>query len=472
MLSLYPDQAELKDRVLASLNSCGKTLMVMPTGAGKTVVAGKIIEHYLEKKKRIIICVHRVELANQFIQTLESAGFASELTIIKSGRQELPWQPIAVATVQTLAQRKHKSPRDLLVFDEAHHVMANTWQKIIKSYPNAQILGMTATPARSDKRGLGTVFGDMQVGLSMRELINMGRLSEYKAFTIPGIDATSLKARKGQDFLAKELDKITDKKAIASVINAIKQHSPNKRTLVFTGSIRASKEMRDRLIEAGFRAEHIDGSSEYSTHRRESILRQFNEGVIQFLCTVDLISEGFDCPACDCVVLARPTQSLTVYLQQIGRGLRYRVGKEAIILDCAGNIDRVDGGLSPCQIRDWALDDNTPSKNSGASSADKICQVCGKSMPPAATECPNCGFKQEALKRKPLSELNIDLVEINIAGVKTQIPKVREWRYDQQELLKTARAVYQANGIEGLYDLAETLGYKKEWAEQMAENIK
>ena len=467
-IKLYPFQRDLIDRAIASMEGGRRRVCLqLPTGGGKTVMAGWIAQSAHAKGKRTLVLVHRRELQIQFYDTLQTAGLDLHTGFISSGRPTLSWLRHQIASVQTLVRRLDRNTfePDLIFVDEAHHATAASYKKIIDNFPNSRVLGLTATPERLDGKPLAELFDDLVCGPSPRELIDDGFLAPYTARVAEGVKRPDGKLR-GGEYRAEDLDKAASEKAIADVVDAIGRFASAKRCIVFSASCRASLELAAKLNAlGGGRAVHVDGETKAVI--RQQALRDFAEGRVQYLCNVDLISEGFDCPACDCVVMARPTASLTIFLQQVGRALRRQAGKEALLLDCAANIE-VHG--SPCAARAWSL----AGKQGGVKVQSKTCGVCRKIYFKLTDgRCPNCGAPiapdlaggrnpRAGWEEQPMAFYLFDPE----AAAPIMIKRGKAGKYDSRDVNLTARRAYREKGISGLRQLAEALGYKSGWAYQ------
>lgn len=470
-MKLYDDQQDLLKRTVESLNAGRRTIMCLPTGGGKTVIAGRLIHNLNSINKSVLILVHRHELVRQFRATLESVGLGHRCSELTSGAKETAWLPFCIASVQTLVRRLDVTRLDpfLLIIDEAHHAAAASYRKIIARFPKAKLLGMTATPARTDGKGLDDLFDDIVSGAGIRHLIDIKRLSPYKIYAPKILNAQGIGVVRG-DYEKKALDQIADGHAIADVVQAVRQRAATRRILVFATSRRASKDLASSLNAAGIRAEHIDGSSDTTMQRREQVLADFADGTIQAVCNVDLISEGFDCPECDCVVMARPTTSTVLYLQQIGRALRYRDGKCAVIIDCSGNM-AYHG--EPCMDRNWSLEGNNNGKAGGHQNPNApvnfmLCKVCGKLINKVTEDkCSNCGW--EVPDPRPMRQVDVELIEIEIGGGHTLTARSEDGELSSASKEMLARQAYKRGGMDGVLRVQEQLGLPLAWARKQVE---
>ncbi len=466
MISLYPDQSELIERVAQSFRQHRNIILYAPTGSGKTVMAGEIMRRLHNKGGRAIVLAHREELIRQFWTTLCAAGLGDDVGLVTAGRPEESWHRHHLCSVQTLARRlaKTRLAPTLLITDEAHHASAATYRRIQQRWPDIPHLGLTATPARTDGKGLGGIFNEIVQGLGVRELIAMGRLAPYRALSLDaGISGGEARTARG-DYRPDDLARmIVEGEAIANVEQIIRQHCRGRRWLAFGPAIAISIDLAERLRKRGVRCEHIDGT--LPRPERRAILQRFAEGKIDGLCSVDLVSEGFDCPAADTAVMYRRTKSLIVYLQQVGRALRYEPGKTALILDCCGNMLNENHGL-PCAPRQWTLEGEGRKSRSKAAPSVAICEHCHTAMPITQYTCPTCGRARHRPRPQP-AEVNIKLVEVELPGgaVSARIEVKPSGALDGKQVRRIARQVFAEAGEDGVRSLEGKLGYRPGWAD-------
>lgn len=385
-------------------------LLVLPTGGGKTVCFSYMAGRAVEKGLRVWILAHRVELLDQISRTLRE--FAVPHGVIAPGYIADRRKPVQVASVFTLARRLERyDPPDLIIVDEAHHaISASTWGKVITAFPAAKLLGVTATPIRLSGEGLGDLFETMVQGPTMRGLIDLGALSPYRLFAPAGVDLTGVHTRMG-DFVRGVIEAAMDKPSITGdAVAHYRKLAPGRRAVAFCVSVEHAVHVAEQFRAAGISAQAIDGGMDRTL--RASVLSEFSAGRIQVLASCDLISEGFDVPAIEAAILLRPTQSLGLYLQQVGRALRVFPGKtEAVILDHAGNVKR--HGL-PDEERVWSLDGTQRRKGAQKSEVPvKTCGSCFATVHSAATHC-SCGFEFPVQKRE-VEHVDGELQEIDLA---------------------------------------------------------
>jgi DNA repair protein RadD len=413
VISLRPYQQQAVERVRDSFRTGSKRpLLVLPTGGGKTVCFSHITNGAAAKGNRVLILVHRQELLNQCHNSLKGIGVESGL--ICAGLTQDPSQQVQVASVQTLVRRLDRVPRpDLIIIDEAHHASAGSWQTVLKHWPEARTLGVTATPCRLDGKGLGDTFDDLIIGPEVSELISGGFLAQPIYYAPKMVDLTGVKTIAG-DYSRHDVAERLDKPTITG--DAVAHYAkicPGVPAIAFCSSIKHATNVADGFNANGFRAAVLDGK--LSDHERADRIKGLAEGRYHVLTSCDIISEGTDIPVVTAAILLRPTQSLGLHLQQIGRVLRVAPNKpNAIILDHVGNvIDR--HGLAE-EHRDWSLEGEKKGKRSKAlAQGPKYtqCPTCYAVHSPAP-QCPQCGAVKEVKERSPeqvdgtLEQLQID----------------------------------------------------------------
>ena len=341
-MELRQYQKDALNNIIRSHRRGNKNVLLQAaTGSGKTVMASAFVKHFVEQGKKVLFLAHRRELIMQCSEKLDSFGIKHG--IIMAGTQGQFWFDVQVASIDTLRSRSITSkkeelpPADLVIIDEAHRCLSKTYLQLISKYKDSMILGLTATPVRSDGRGLGHIFTDMIQAPSIKWLTGQGSLVQatYYAPSIP--DLKGIQSSMG-DYNSVQLAERMDKpKIISDVISSWKKIANGKKTIVFATSVAHSMNLAESFVDIGVRAAHIDGSTE--NDERERVLREFNSGSIQVICNCMVLTEGFDCPPAEVCVLARPTKSLGMYLQMVGRVLRPNPGKEfATIIDHSGAV--------------------------------------------------------------------------------------------------------------------------------------
>lgn len=428
-----------------------KPLLVAPTGSGKTVIFCAIGKSAAAKGKRVTILVHRQELLDQVDEALTRAGVPHGL--IAAGRRGTAAPNVQIASVMTLVRRLDQAPSpDMIIIDEAHHSSSGSWTKIIDAYPNARLLGVTATPTRLSGAGLGDVFDILIRGPSVEALTEAGYLAPARVFAPPTIDMSGAHTLMGE-FLASETQAQVDKpKVTGCAIEHYQKLTPGLKAVVFCVSLKHAAHIAEGARSVGISAVTIDGAMDNGVRRR--IIQDFSRGLIQWLVTVDLVSEGFDIPDIEVGIFLRPTQSLGLWLQQAGRILRIAPGKStAWLLDHAGNTQR--HGL-PSEDRQWTLESGKPTSGKSEKPITvRVCPKCFSGQPGGKPVCIYCKFKFEIDSRK-VAEESGELEEINPAQAAERRAKARA----RQEVGYAA-----SQGREALENIARIRGYAPGWVD-------
>lgn len=411
MFHLRPYQEDIIEQVRANFKSGNKSVLIqLATGGGKTALTANMLSLATRKDKVCWFIVHRRELIKQTMNAFSTIGMKN-YGVVSSGFIHSKAHPIQICSVQTLINRfKIMPPPDLIAWDECHHCSAGSYSKIYNHFPKAFHIGLSATPQRLDGTGLIKYFKTMVNGPSMESLINDGYLSNYEIYAPGGMNTSNVHIKMG-DFVKSELNKIADRPSITG--DAIKHYlklANGKRAVVFCVSVEHSKHVVQNFRQAGISAEHVDG--ETPTEERDIAIRRFKDGEIKVLSNVELFGEGFDLPAIEAAILLRPTNSLGLYLQQVGRALRMSEGKErAIILDHAGNCER--HGL-PDEDRVWNLEGQEKRKGDKPVSSVKVCPQCFAAQRVGLQSCSYCGYLFEKQSRE-VAHVEGDLVKVDPA---------------------------------------------------------
>lgn len=438
-------------------NGLSAVAMQLPTGAGKTIIFTAVANEFIAMDEPVLVIAHRTELIAQAASKLETVT-DRPIGIIKSGIKPNPDSLIQVASIQTLI-RRNPPPASLVIFDEAHHCHSKTYATVMKHYRErgAYILGCTATPARTDGRGLrylysGTPGFDVLIkGSSVRELIRKKYLAPFKIYSPDSIiDAANAKIRTtGGDYNQKQLADLVEKTLIiGDAVDTWKQHAYLKRTVLFAVSVKHSKELAQGFRDAGISAMHLDGKT--PKKERIALLSAFESGQILVLCQHSIVTEGVDIPGIEAIQLVRPTKSLIVWFQAIGRALRPTPNKETAIV-----IDHTDTHLNlpwPDDEIEWSLD---PVSLKGSKWAIG-CPECHHVFRPTEDErdrclatCPNCNvkftFKTEKSGKKLKRLKVVEIVPANFAEFDTE--------YDERKLYI----------VQQLIDFGELQRYQRGW---------
>lgn len=332
-MELRPYQQEAKEAVFEQWgNGIRKTLLVLPTGCGKTIVFAKVTEDCVRKGERVLILAHRGELLDQAADKLKkTTGLNSAIEKAESSCLG-SWFRVVVGSVQTLMREKRlgQFPEDYfntIIIDEAHHCISDSYQKVLKHFPEAHVLGVTATPDRGDMRNLGQYFESLAYEYTLPKAIKEGYLTPIKALTIPlKIDMSGVSVQAG-DFKASDIGTALDP-YLEGIAQEMQKYCADKKTVVFLPLVKTSQKFRDVLNNYGFQAAEVNGDSQ----DRAEILSDFESGKYNVLCNSMLLTEGWDCPSVDCVVVLRPTKVRGLYCQMVGRGTRLSPGKEHLLL--------------------------------------------------------------------------------------------------------------------------------------------
>jgi superfamily II DNA or RNA helicase len=351
---LRPYQTDLLDRINKSWFSGTRSIVCqLPTGGGKTILFATAVHEANQKGLKCLVLAHREELIKQAADKLEIIT-NDPVGIIKAGHPTNYDRDIQVASVQSLTRRlKHCPEFDLIIVDEAHHSTANSYRTILNRFPNARVLGVTATPIRLDGKGFRGVFDEIICGITVSELIESGSLSKYKYIaTETSMSIEGVGKRQG-DFKAEDVARANPVAGLAGdVVKSYRDYLEGKQAVIFCVNVEHSVAIAEHFKAAGIVAHHLDGTTD--ARERADVMTQFRDKQIQVLTNCALFDEGLDIPSLDGVILARPTQSLSRFLQMVGRALRPCEGKEhAIIIDLACNYDRL--GM-PDDTRVWTLD--------------------------------------------------------------------------------------------------------------------
>ena len=410
-----------------------RVLCVLPCGAGKTVIFAYMASRHIltHKGGQVLFLVHRRELVRQAEDTFDRMG--------------IDRRHVHIAMAQTVTRHLSDEKRPtLIICDEAHHYTAESFKRILEAFPGAPAIGLTATPARLSGAPLGTLFDGMYVGEGVEWMIEHGWLSDFDYFA-PEVNLIDAKWKtKGADYdqedAASELDKI-------GIYGDVRKYLDTKRkTIVYCPTVEMSK----RVASALPMAEHFDG--ETPDDERDAIMWRFREGETRVLCNCNLIGEGVDVPDCDCVMLLRPTKSVTVHVQQSMRCLRPAPGKRAVIYDFVGNVFR--DGL-PTTDHEWSLEKALPKRKEGEDPELKArqCKRCMRVYAGNARICPYCGFDNG----KTRAQIEIER--------KAELKQIRELQRDERVKART---------FEELVTIGKTRGYKNPvgWAYHVMEGRK
>ena len=391
-IELRSYQKELISNIKRSIiNGHRSIVAVLGCGGGKSVIQASIAKGATDKGNRVLFLVHRRELCEQITRTFTQCGVDMSLC--------------DVSMVQTVCRRLERLPDyQLIITDECHHSLAKTYRKIYEKYDCIR-LGFTATPCRLGSGGLGEVYSDLVTSVSTQWLIEHHYLAPYRYYSVKLADTSGLHTRAGE-YVQGEVAELMQRNAIyGDTVKQWERLAMDKKTIVYCASVEASRKTAESFRTAGYQAYSLDGTSELD--ERQSVMERFRNGDIKILCNAELFGEGLDVPDCECTVLLRPTQSLTLYIQQSMRSMRYMPDKTAIIIDHVGNCYL--HGL-PDDDRTWTLEQKSKQEN-----MVKIreCPKCFSVHPPTMEKCPYCGYHAvKEVQRKDKQTIEVDLVEM------------------------------------------------------------
>jgi DNA repair protein RadD len=413
--TLRPYQTEAVANIRQAFSERHRSvLFVLPTGGGKTVLFSHITEQAAARGNRVCVLVHRQELLRQASASLHQMGVPHGL-VAANLSMDLS-HAVQVASVQTLARRVHKFPQEffqLLVVDEAHHSNAGTWAKVLDHFSAARVLGVTATPCRGDGRGLGEWYSSLVQGPSAAWLTDNGYLAQAKVYAPPiGFDARQVRTRMGDFDLNQASEQLSGNRAMGDALSHYRQHLDGQTAIAFCCSIAHAEAVARLFNDAGVAAASIDGTMDSAT--RERLLSELGAGRLKVLTSCALIGEGVDVPSVAGCILLRPTQSVSLHLQMIGRCLRPSGEKVAVVLDHVGNTQRLGHHLDD---REWSLDGVRKRQRDSAPSV-KICPKCFCAMASQSRACPECGHEFQP-ERRELQHVEGQLVEV-LKGVPRQ----------------------------------------------------
>lgn len=422
--------------------------LVSPTGSGKTIIAKALIEASVARKRRVLFLAPRRELIFQTREKLVHAGI--QHGVIMAGETPHPWEPIQLACIPSLAARclRRGEPlpeADLILIDEAHLSIAEGTQSLLAAYPHAIKIGLTATPARTDGRGLGLVYSALVMGPTVAELTEQGNLvpARYFAPTKPDLEGVKIQAG---DYNAKQLGERMQP-LVGDIVANWLRIARDRKTVVFAVNVAHSMSLCEQFLSAGIAAEHLDGTT--PNDERAAILLRLRRGETQVLTNCDVCTYGWDEPSISCAVLARPTKSLARYFQMVGRVLRPFEGKaDCIVIDHAGSVDEIGFVDEPVQ---WSLDTEgkVQDRQQQTRKVGKItCPDCA-TVYTGVRICPHCGREPDPRKVRAIDVADGDLTELD-----------RQKKRENREWSTRGKAVFFGE----LLGLSQERGYSSGWA--------
>lgn len=403
-ISLHDFQAGAVKLAGEALRRVRKVVLQMPTGSGKTMIAAFMILRMLDIGKRVLFICDREELIEQTSRTFDRHGIPHGVIQGNHERWE-PWQPVQVATAQTLARRTWPHA-DLIIVDEAHTMYQAVLEKM-RSWDAVPFVGLTATPYTP---GMSRHWDELVVGATTRQLIDAGHLCPYIVYGPPPPDLSNVSVHAGDYNQAQLSEVVRSGTLVGQVVQNWLSLGEERQTICFAVDVAHSKSLVAKFREHGVAAAHIDAHTD-SQERRDT-LRAFAEGEIRIVSSVDILTKGYDQPQASCLIQARPTKSLCVFIQQCGRVLRVADGKQnAIILDHGGNTVRHGFPCDPLPT-EFSKRKRKVSKgcNEKADPKPKACGKCNFVKPAGTHECPNCGFAPE--RQTDVTETDDHLVRL------------------------------------------------------------
>jgi len=386
-----------------------KVILVAPTGSGKTVMGAVIAKRAAEQHRGVLFLAHRREIIDQTSRKLQAYGVPHGVIMAGADDRLRPMECVQVASVATLWSRGMRSdampmpPADLIIVDECHHAPAHTYSKIIEHYPDAKLLGLTATPCRGDGRGLGGHFTAIVEAPQIADLIIEGHLVRSRVYAPVRPDLKGVHTRHG-DYIEGELaGRMDTPKLVGDLVSHWIKFGERRRTVVFAVNVAHSLHICAEFRSCGIRAEHLDGETPLG--EREAILGRLASGETEVVINCMVLTEGWDCPEVGCCVLARPTKKMGLFRQMVGRVLRPAEGKaDAIVLDHSGAIyrhglpeDPVLWTLDPDQL---AVSPEHAKRSERSETALLECSQCS-AMRMGGKPCPACGF----MPRRPARDV-------------------------------------------------------------------
>lgn len=458
MFNLYPYQQKLVDKARAAYTKGFKApCIVAPCGAGKSIIIAEIVRMSTENKNRVLFLVHRKELLDQIESTLINNGVSMEY--------------VKLGMVQTIVRRLDEMERpDLIVVDENHHVLARSYKRILE-YFDTLVIGFTATPIRLNGDGLGDINDVLIEEVDAKWLIENKYLAPYEYYSIDLSDESKLKRSSTGDYTYDSMSDSLGDIIYGDVVKHYQQLINGQKTILYAHNVEYSKMYAEKFNESGIPAAHIDAKTPKG--ERDEIIQKFRDGEILVISNVDILGEGFDVPDCTAVMLLRPTQSLSLYIQQSMRPMRYRPNKTATIIDHVGNVYK--HGF-PDMERDWTLENKKKRKRTEVEAYPIWeCAIdndgCGMVFSAVDIEkkynqeeeayyqvCPDCGAVHmvQVISDKKIDE-EAKLEKLETESVEQEYWKRRNWR--------------KAKSYKELQEIGKANGYKPSWSAFKAKEL-
>ncbi len=444
-------QREIINRIRQSLANGHRHIIVQsPPRTGKTVVMAEIARRTTDKGNRVCFIIHRKEVLDQAKATFQEQGVDPNL--------------LEAAMVQSLTRHVDKMrPPEVILIDEAHHALANSYTRILEAFPTAYVLLFTATPVRTGRNQLDQIADDIIVGKSIKELTSQGFLAPFKYYAAKDKDVDDKKLRRSStgDYVTASIEDAVSHKIYSHTVDEYLTKADGKQAVVYTYSVEAANHLAREFTARGITAEAIDATTPALV--RDTAVQKFRDQKLKVLVNVNLFTEGIDLPNVDCVIMVRPTMSLALYMQFSMRCLNPRLGKTAVIIDQVGNWERF--GL-PNTDRDWkalAKSKASPAKSLKRGGVQVIqCPDCFGVVEKSEVEdntCPLCGY-YPLVRKRDYQEQKAELLEITESD---QVKRIKKIISDQVMLNVSTKRVDQLQSRQEFQAYAKLHGYKPGW---------
>jgi superfamily II DNA or RNA helicase len=422
-----------------------RPILRLDCGAGKTLTMAEVCRRAVLKGNEVLFLVHRIELKDQTIRTFEKVGLRDEIGKL-----------VKVGMVITVGNHLSEYNPKLIIADECNFSLAKSWRKVFDAFPDAHIIGLSATPVRLSGEPMGDIYDLIIEDITADELIENGYLCDYDYYAPPlELEWEEVPLVAG-DYHKKQLEKKFDNaKVYGDVIEEFKKLAHDKKTIVFCTTIKHSQNTAEMFRKAGYRAEHIDANT--PAKEREAIIERFRTGETQILCNCMLFIYGFDVPDCECVVQLRPTKSLAIYVQSTMRALRGGINKRAIILDFVKNYE-IHG--MPTDKREWSLDGAVKGHERFDSEGKlniRQCENCFRTYRLPNDKCPYCGF---VYKPKPHELKQIKEVQLQKIERENQLKKEYK-KVIASEKVKEYKNISECKTVDEIFAFCKMKGYKQ-----------
>lgn len=431
-LTLRPRQLQaVNDLRQAYSTGARAPILVAPTGFGKTACSTEIVRLTIARGRSVWFLAHLREILDDTAARLTAAGIGHGS--IRAGRSSDYSQLVQVVAVQTAVRRSQLPRPDLIIVDECHLAVANSYRQVIAAAGNPLLLGLTGTPQRLDGRGLGEVFDLLVPTCHTAELIEESMLAPVRVYAPPGADLSGLRVR-GGDFDQGQAGAVMSKPAVVGdALSHWKKLCHGRRGVAFCTTVAHAQAVAEQWCAAGYRAVAVHGGSD-DAKRREAVAG-LRAGRLDLVACAQLWIAGVDVPEIDAVIWLRPTQSLTAWLQGNGRGLRIAQGKhDLLILDHVSNCTRLG---HPLKVHEWSLDGRVKHEREKASSV-KVCPCCFAAMPSARPQCPECGHEFTP-ERRELQTVEGELVEVDYEQLRREAKREQAQATTLEQLVELGR---------------------------------